>query len=121
VVDCLIRSTDVSHLVYNISPHTCFLICFHSCLGFIDPLAIAEDIIDVRERVANEWKELMENVAEDHAHIRTEVFKRQMLKWGQTIEMKKSEETVESFSFESEKTLETTDPGLINKEGVDFE
>jgi hypothetical protein len=61
-------------------------------IGFIDPLAIAEDIISVREDVALEWKELMQNVELDHADLRTEIFRRQMAKWGQTIEPKKEEE-----------------------------
>lgn len=58
-------------------------------LGFIDPLAIAEDIISVREKVALEWKDTMINVELDHADIRTEIFRVQMAKWGQTIEPKK--------------------------------
>jgi hypothetical protein len=59
--------------------------------GFIDPLAIAEDIISVREEVALEWKEVMIEVELDHADIRTEIFRLQMAKWGQTVEPEKKE------------------------------
>jgi len=58
-------------------------------IGFIDPLAIAEDIISVREEVALEWKEVMIEVELDHADIRTEIFRLQMAKWGQTVEPEK--------------------------------
>jgi hypothetical protein len=34
----------------------------------------------------------MENVELDHADLRTEIFRRQMAKWGQTIEPKKEED-----------------------------
>ncbi len=51
-------------------------------IGFIDPLAIAEDIIDFRAIVANEWREAMSNVVEDHEPIQNDIFVRQISKWG---------------------------------------
>lgn len=54
-------------------------------MGFIDPLAIAEDIIDEREVVANEWKDVMKNVSNEHQIIRKEIWIRQMARWGQPI------------------------------------
>jgi hypothetical protein len=54
-------------------------------MGFIDPLAIAEDIIDEREVVAKEWKEVMNNVSVEHQIIRKEIWIRQMAKWGQSV------------------------------------
>ncbi len=54
--------------------------------GFIDPLSIAEDIVSVRKEVALEWKEAMEHVELDHTHIRSDVFRMKMEKWGQNVE-----------------------------------
>lgn len=54
-------------------------------LGFIDPLAIAEDIIDFRGIVAKEWQGAMKNVSEDHESISKQIFVRQMSNWGQPI------------------------------------
>jgi hypothetical protein len=54
-------------------------------MGFIDPLAIAEDIIDQREVIAKEWKEVMTNVSTEHQIIRQEIWIRQMARWGQPI------------------------------------
>lgn len=54
-------------------------------MGFIDPLAIAEDIIDHRDTVAREWKSLMLNVSTDHEVIRKDIWIRQMKNWGQPI------------------------------------
>ena len=71
----------------------CFLF-----VGFIDPLAIAEDIISVREEVALEWKDTMLKVELDHADIRTEIFRCQMVKWDQTVEHKKNVEEKEQIA-----------------------
>lgn len=64
-------------------------------MGFIDPMAIAEDIISHREEVAREWQTIVSNTSEEQDDIRKEVFKRQMEKWGQPIVKKeeKKEET----------------------------
>lgn len=82
-------------------------------LGFIDPLAIAEDIIDFRGIVAKEWREAMINVAEDHEPIRKEIFVHQISKWGGfNIMDSKQSETAET---------ETSGCGGNIIEGGDFE
>jgi len=89
-------------------------------LGFIDPLAIAEDIISVREEVALEWKDTLINVELDHADMRTEIFRLQMARWGQTIEPKK-EEKEESVKEEVVEMAQPLNSSRIIIEAGDFE
>ena len=67
-------------------------------MGFIDPLSIVEDIINVREEVAEEWKSLLSLTAKDHDKLRQEIFVKQMSKWGQTV----AEDEPADISEESE-------------------
>jgi hypothetical protein len=55
----------------------------NSIIGWIDPLALAEQIIELRNVIVQEWKVLMEQVPHDHATgIRLAVLERQMKTWG---------------------------------------
>jgi len=56
--------------------------------GLVDPLAIAEDIIRIRGEIALEWKNIMLEVTKEHELLRSEIFIRQMEKWGQRLETK---------------------------------
>lgn len=47
----------------------------------------------------------MQNVELDHADLRTEIFRRQMAKWGQTVEPKKEEEEEEEEQLIVEETI----------------
>ena len=78
-------------------------------IDFIDPLAIAEDIIETRGIVVEEWKSTMSNVSEYHTDIRRVIFEKQMSKWGQRVEMPKEEK--------KEKKSET----IISSEMGDFQ
>ncbi len=51
-------------------------------LGFIDPLSILEDIIAIREKVAEEWKSLISLTPHEQESLRQAVFVKQMEKWG---------------------------------------
>jgi len=87
-------------------------------IGFIDPLAIAEDIISVREAVALEWKHLLQKVELDHVDLRTEIFRRQMAKWGQTIEPKKKEEEEKPAIVLEEKVVEMATEYIGSSSGI---
>ena len=84
---------------------------FDLFIGFIDPLAIAEDIISVRKDVAEEWKEVMEDVELDHTEIRADVFRMQMEKWGQNVAPKPQETVIE----EVKKTLKEERKSKLKK------
>jgi hypothetical protein len=52
--------------------------------GLADPLGLAEQIIETRNKVVEDWKVLMERVPQDHtAGIRKELLNKQMAAWGQ--------------------------------------
>lgn len=55
-------------------------------VGLIDPLSIAEEIIEAREEVAFEWKALISTASKDHEMLRQKVFLKQMEKWGHKVE-----------------------------------
>ena len=55
-------------------------------VDLIDPFLIAEEIIDIREKVAMEWKEVVSLAASDHEPLRQAVFVKQMSKWGHKVE-----------------------------------
>lgn len=95
-------------------------------LGFIDPLAIAEDIISEREEVALEWKDLMAKVELDHADLRTEIFRRQMAKWGQKVDPPKSKTTEqnEETSTKKDEVVKMSEPSISSSiiiQAGDFE
>ena len=54
-------------------------------IELIDPLLIAEEISKVREKVAEEWKEVLSTASEDHESLRQAVFLKQMSKWGHKV------------------------------------
>lgn len=68
-----------------------------------------------------DWKDTMINVELDHADIRTEIFRVQMAKWGQTIEPKKvqKEEPVKEEVVEMAQPLGSSSRIII--EAGDFE
>ena len=47
-------------------------------IGLIDPLRIAEDVIAMRSRVAEEWKAIIANVPQDHMGLRRDLLAKQM-------------------------------------------
>jgi hypothetical protein len=51
-------------------------------VGFIDPLLIAEDIINAREEVVEEWKDTVSSATEDHEGLRQAAFLKRMEGWG---------------------------------------
>lgn len=51
-------------------------------IGLLDPLRIAENIIETRSKVAMEWKEDASMTKEEHTLIRKELLELQMVKWG---------------------------------------
>lgn len=59
-------------------------------VGFIDPLSIVEDIIELREEVVEEWKLLMSLTQHDQESLKQAVFVKQMAKWGHKVPETKS-------------------------------
>eukprot|EP00538_Stauroneis_constricta_P004783 CAMPEP_0119567234 /NCGR_PEP_ID=MMETSP1352-20130426/35344_1 /TAXON_ID=265584 /ORGANISM="Stauroneis constricta, Strain CCMP1120" /LENGTH=442 /DNA_ID=CAMNT_0007616467 /DNA_START=291 /DNA_END=1619 /DNA_ORIENTATION=- len=50
--------------------------------GLADPLGLAEQIIEERRDVVNEWKAIMANIPQDHTEtIRKELLDKQMMAW----------------------------------------
>lgn len=90
-------------------------------MGFIDPLKIAEDIISVREDVAIEWKELMENAELDHTGIRADVFRVQMEKWGQKTTEPKVPKKNFYKNMKTKRMKKKKEPKRIVIQGGDFE
>ena len=74
-------------------------------VGFIDPFAIAEDIILERGIVAEEWKDVMRNVSRDHESLRQEIWIKQMERWGQKVETSKPKTEKKSSSPVHEEVL----------------
>ncbi|GFH61790.1 hypothetical protein CTEN210_18266 [Chaetoceros tenuissimus] len=75
-------------------------------VDFIDPLLVVEDIISFREEVALEWKDTLLKVELDHNDMRTDIFRKQMLKWGQPMDANKDKKTSkESKDIEVEETV----------------
>lgn len=69
-------------------------------------MSIVEDIISFREEVALEWKVTLLKVELDHNDMRTEIFRKQMLKWGQPMDANKDKKpSKESKDMEVEETV----------------
>ena len=62
-------------------------------VGFVDPLSIVEDVISLREEVAEEWKNLLSLTSKEHESLRQAIFVKQMSQWGHNIEGKKQSES----------------------------
>mmetsp|Transcript_36911 Transcript_36911/g.75285 ORF Transcript_36911/g.75285 Transcript_36911/m.75285 type:complete len:449 (-) Transcript_36911:415-1761(-) len=70
-------------------------------MGLIDPLRIAESIVQMRTQVAREWKEAVESVPADHTDLRRMLFEKQMLKWGHTPQQVEEQvEVIEGGDYE---------------------
>ena len=62
-------------------------------VGFVDPLSIVEDVISLREEVAEEWKNLLSLTSKEHESLRQAIFVKQMSQWGHNIEGKNQSES----------------------------
>uniref|UniRef100_A0A7S1GJK4 Uncharacterized protein n=1 Tax=Cyclophora tenuis TaxID=216820 RepID=A0A7S1GJK4_CYCTE len=51
-------------------------------MELIDPLRIAEDILEKRSEVLTEWKETVSMASEEHIELRRHLLAKQMSKWG---------------------------------------
>ena len=60
--------------------------------GLIDPLGLAKRIIDIRSQTAEEWKELMREVKEDHIWIQDSLIRIMM---GKDFDRQESDESME--------------------------
>ena len=70
--------------------------------GLADPLGLAEQIIEERNKVVEDWKILMERVPQDHSEgIRKELLNKQMASWGQGPALGSTSTSEESDSDES--------------------
>lgn len=57
-------------------------------MELIDPLRIAEDILQKRSEVVMEWKAIVSGASQDHMELRRELLGKQMSKWGHSAPAK---------------------------------
>ena len=64
-------------------------------IGLIDPLAITEDIIEMRSEVVSDWIEIMKLVPQIHMSLRAEVFNQQFSSSDSTMQLEEEFSSVE--------------------------
>jgi len=79
-------------------------------LGLADPIGLAEQIINIRSLIVEEWKSLMEQVPSDHSEIRRRLLEKQTGDWSNlgtsTSPSTETSRSTDSSNFESENAFQ---------------